>query len=248
NFNIIQEAIALLSEVVRSPTQLRMIIDSKLAVFVATVQFLIEAVQGPCAENQLSVADSSAIDVCKLVLAAQFTCLANPVLGVEAKAMSVKLMASCLEGRKDRLVHHQLAQKIEVNGLHQMVIDVHATHILLKKKEDSKQGKDKDKEDAPSRFMAEAKIAPTEEQTATDNEEENEDEEDKEREQQQSFVTKMDAEPLQLLVQLLDGAGLDVMLILRQLDSFGTSGTSTAQEMKLHAVDGEASNSQVGWY
>ena len=73
NINLVQEGINLLvlqvsGEHESSNTRVSHMFDKDIQVVVATIDYIVETMQGPCPENQKLVVGSLAIEACKQIL------------------------------------------------------------------------------------------------------------------------------------------------------------------------------------
>ena len=93
--------------------------DLELKVVDATIDFIIETMQGPCPENQRLVVGSLAIECCKQILPITRhnlpagECHFSDDMLLYLKKAVVQLIAACLEGRRDKTCHEALADMIE---------------------------------------------------------------------------------------------------------------------------------------
>ena len=92
------------------------------------LDFLVEAVQGPCSENQVLLAQGEMIDACKLIIGSSFSARRlkqHEIKVLKSKAM--KALVSLLEGRSrgDRSVHDMLADKMETSLLRVRLVAIY---------------------------------------------------------------------------------------------------------------------------
>jgi len=123
NINLVQEGINLLVLQVSGEQggtlRVGRMYDLELKVVVATIDFIIETMQGPCPENQRLVVGSLAIECCKQILPLTRhnlpagECHFSDDMLLNLKKAVVQLIAACLEGRRDKTCHEALADMIE---------------------------------------------------------------------------------------------------------------------------------------
>ena len=112
--NLVQEAVDLLGTLVSSESALRVMRTESMRATCALLKFLVEAVQGPCAENQVLVAEGAALDVCRCILdGAKLKEDKDGHWGQTMKCDAVKLIAGTLESRVDFIVHDYLIEKLQ---------------------------------------------------------------------------------------------------------------------------------------
>jgi hypothetical protein len=104
-------------------------------VVIELLNVLVELVQGPCPLNQLLIASSSAMDVCKKIL--QTTKMKGQTsehdcdcLQRRLKGSSIKLIVSTLESRSDKLVHSMLIKVFEPQIFQECMVSIfHAMNV-----------------------------------------------------------------------------------------------------------------------
>uniref|UniRef100_A0A7S2GQQ6 RyR/IP3R Homology associated domain-containing protein n=1 Tax=Octactis speculum TaxID=3111310 RepID=A0A7S2GQQ6_9STRA len=113
SINLMGEVISLLILQVESAGVLRRLDKDDLSVVEATMEFIIEALQGPCPENQKVVAQSQCIQACTQIISSPFSGVidhrVNGVYKIFIKGLAIKLLAATLEGRDDKICHNDLA-------------------------------------------------------------------------------------------------------------------------------------------
>ena len=111
--NLIQDAIDLLIMEVESAGVLRRMDHFELEGATSILDFLIEALQGPCSSNQLLVAESQAVEAIKQILPSPFNVRVSTAARIRFKGCATRLLAAMLEGREDLDCHRRLADSIE---------------------------------------------------------------------------------------------------------------------------------------
>eukprot|EP00615_Pteridomonas_danica_P008830 CAMPEP_0114331610 /NCGR_PEP_ID=MMETSP0101-20121206/2526_1 /TAXON_ID=38822 ORGANISM="Pteridomonas danica, Strain PT" /NCGR_SAMPLE_ID=MMETSP0101 /ASSEMBLY_ACC=CAM_ASM_000211 /LENGTH=196 /DNA_ID=CAMNT_0001461999 /DNA_START=190 /DNA_END=777 /DNA_ORIENTATION=- len=74
---------------------------------------LVESIQGPCSENQmLLVSNPAFFNAIDKVIQCPFHARVSKMTRLTAKSFAVSLLASCLEGRSDSIIHDKVADEV----------------------------------------------------------------------------------------------------------------------------------------
>lgn len=113
--NLLQETSHLLGLQIGGSLDCRRMDEVAMECVSAALALLIEALQGPCSENQQwLVGDWQAMEVCKSILSSPFSHRVKESHVLALKGLVIKLFASCMEGRGDKVTHTKLAELLEV--------------------------------------------------------------------------------------------------------------------------------------
>ena len=119
SINLLAQSIDLLSVMVESSATLRRFDEMDVNAAEACLNFLIEALQGPCPDNQLFVvthmSPAPAIEVCKQIIPSPFSKTYSKDTKLRFQGCAVKFLAACLEGRRDSRCHDTLAELVEAD-------------------------------------------------------------------------------------------------------------------------------------
>jgi len=102
---------------VKSNNVLRIMGKSEIQLIQSCLEFLIASCQGPCPENQMHVAETPAVLVCQMIITNED--FSPELKGDEEhsqqhlQATAIQLIATCLEGRKDKIVHKLLSKTLD---------------------------------------------------------------------------------------------------------------------------------------
>lgn len=117
SINLLLHAIRIFTLQVESAAILRRFDEKDVEAAESCLNFLIEALQGPCPENQHFVvkhtSPAPAVEACKQILPSQLHARCSKESRLRFQGSAVKLLAACLEGRTDLVCHLELAGLIE---------------------------------------------------------------------------------------------------------------------------------------
>ena len=126
---LLLQAIDILTLQVESSAILRRFDEKDLEATEACLDFLIEALQGPCPDNQIFIvkhlSPAPAIEACKQIIPSQFHSRCSKEGRLRVQGRAVKLLAACLEGRTDSACHLELATLVEpdmIRAIRQTVV------------------------------------------------------------------------------------------------------------------------------
>ena len=129
SINLLLQAIDILTLQVESSAILRRFDEKDLEATEACLDFLIEALQGPCPDNQIFIvkhlSPAPAIEACKQIIPSQFHSRCSKEGRLRVQGRAVKLLAACLEGRTDSACHLELATLVEpdmIRAIRQTVV------------------------------------------------------------------------------------------------------------------------------
>jgi len=112
-FNLVEEALELLSTQGKSLPLVRQMDDHEGELILNSLEFFVEIMQGPCAENQTFVAENRKIfDVCKNLLSASFPHIKNEGLKWDLHATSMAVLAALLESRDGFDIHFIIIEQL----------------------------------------------------------------------------------------------------------------------------------------
>lgn len=137
SFNIVEDVCDLLGLQANSLQVAREFDDTQAEITIASLEFLVEVCQGPCAVNQALVcSNGKAIGVCKNLLSCNFKNKIDPILKYNLYTQSVILIAALLENREDSFTHKYLQGQIPQKMLEQRMNAIEKIKHELKKGED----------------------------------------------------------------------------------------------------------------
>jgi hypothetical protein len=131
--NLLNSAVDYLSAVAKSPKQLARLTAGDAEDAIRVLNFLIEAVQGPCSQNQELLANSVLVDICSYIIGFPMNDKVPAVDRKELKGLGAQALLSLLEGRDDLVVVSQLAQKLDGNMIRRRMVVVHKEFLHLQK-------------------------------------------------------------------------------------------------------------------
>ena len=127
--NLLAEAVNLLALLVQSGGDCRRADETAVSVIKSVLELLVESLQGPCQGNQhYIVTSANAMNIVTTVLSSPFQRVAE-ASALRAKGLAVKLIASCLEGRDDHVVHARLADVLELPTLASFAKDLNVKYL-----------------------------------------------------------------------------------------------------------------------
>ena len=123
------EAVNLLALLVQSGGDCRRADETAVSVIKSVLELLVQSLQGPCQGNQhYIVTSANAMNIVNTVLSSPFQRVAE-ASALRAKGLAVKLIASCLEGRDDHVVHARLADVLELPTLASFAKDLNVKYL-----------------------------------------------------------------------------------------------------------------------
>jgi hypothetical protein len=98
-----------------------------------SIDFLVEACQGPCQHNQELLARSGMVDACMRIISQRLRGGIDADLAKDTKAKAVKALASLLEGRSDNIVHKVLVKRLDPPViLQRRLVKIHKDFMRIK--------------------------------------------------------------------------------------------------------------------
>lgn len=122
--------------------------EADLLDVIRLLDFIVDAVQGPCEDNQQVVAETGLVAAYRTLLRSDFSarCLegedsvgvlppgVTPILVAtvkEVKSKSIKAVIACLEGRQDAIIHDEILSKVDVADLRARLTELHLQYVSL---------------------------------------------------------------------------------------------------------------------
>jgi len=131
SYNLLQQSVEYLTAVAKNPKQLARMTEGDAEDAVRVLDFLIEALQGPCEANQDMLANTVMVDICAYIIRSKISKSVNIDDRKKLKSLAAKALLSLLEGREDMTLISQLAQKLEAVYLRNRMVTIHHEYMNL---------------------------------------------------------------------------------------------------------------------
>jgi hypothetical protein len=132
--NLMEDCVNFLHIPTASPSTLRNLEADSVEKIGSALDFLIEALQGPCKGNQSLLAGGVLIDCCRTILSSGgFKNIFDQMVTKSIKAKALKCLVSLVEGRtdEDKVVERILIDKIDHNLLRNRLQEIHRGFVEL---------------------------------------------------------------------------------------------------------------------
>lgn len=114
SFDLVGEVLGMFGVQGKSMPIVRQMKDFEGELVEASLEFFVEAMQGPCSANQDLIAkDPKTVDICKNILSCKFPLIKDSKLKSNLQCLTITMLLSMLESREDdRSIHHLLQEQL----------------------------------------------------------------------------------------------------------------------------------------
>jgi hypothetical protein len=131
--NIVRDVVTFLPNLIDSDASFTSFNDARMQVVIAMLNFIVEATQGPCVENQNLVAhNSSFLESCRIIIDVKRD--DSNELDLQVKHQAIMLLSALIEGRRDHVIQKVFLQKFFPSLFQKFILYIHEEELKLKRK------------------------------------------------------------------------------------------------------------------